>query len=233
MYWEDDDKEQQAKHEKSVVDVSYRINCRALPVDHAHALATAVFGVLPWVEEEPKAGVHSIHVADSGNGWMRPDKPDDLVFPSRRTRMTLRIPQDRTDDAMELVGCTLDIAGNPLEVGEATIKDLAGISTLFARYLVATDDDEEETFLADIADQLKEIGIRPRKMMCGISKTIRTPDDTIRTRSLMLADLSHEDSLLLQQSGLGEHRHLGCGIFVPHKDINKLHDLEKEKEKGS
>ena len=35
--------------------------------------------------------------------------------------------------------------------------------------------------------------------------------------------------VLLQHSGLGEHRHLGCGIFIPHKDINKLHDLEKEK----
>jgi CRISPR-associated protein Cas6 len=228
MYWEDDDNDQQPTHKKSVVDVSYRINCRALPVDHAHALATAVLEVLPWLAEEPTAGVHSIHVADSGNGWMRPENPDDLVFPSRRTRMTLRVPLHRTDDAMTLVGRTLDIAGNDLQVGEAAIKDLTGVSTLFARYLVANDDDNEEAFLADIADQLREMGVRPRKMMCGISKTIRTPDATIRTRSLMLADLAREDSVLLQQSGLGEHRHLGCGIFIPHKDINKLQDLEKE-----
>jgi CRISPR-associated protein Cas6 len=229
MYWEDDDNQQPAAHEKRVVDVSFRIDCRALPVDHAHALSSAVLNELPWLADEPEAGVHSIHVADSGNGWMRPENPDDLVFPSRRTRMTLRVPSHRTDDAQALVGCTLDIAGNSLEVGESTIKDLTAVSTLFARYLVAMDDDDEESFLADIATQLKELGIRPKKMMCGISKTIQTPDDTIRTRSLMLADLSHDDSVLLQQSGLGEHRHLGCGIFIPHKDINKLHDLEKEK----
>jgi CRISPR-associated protein Cas6 len=228
MYWEDDDKHATRPHDKSVVDVSYRITCRSLPVDHAHALSEAVSKELPWFREEPKAGVHSIHVADSGNGWMRPDDPDELVFPSRRTRMTLRVPAQRTDDAMALVGCTLDIVGNPLEVGEAAIKDLGAVSTLFARYLVANDQDDEEEFLADIAEELKALGVRPRKMMCGISKTIATPDDTIRTRSLMLADLSYDESVLLQQSGLGEHRHLGCGIFIPHKDINTLHDLEKD-----
>ena len=229
MYWEDEDNQQQSTLNKSVVDVSFRINCQALPVDHAHALATAVQKELPWIAEEPAAGIHSIHVADSGNGWMRPENPDDLVYPSRRTRMTLRVPSHRTDDAQALIGCTLDIAGNPLEVGESTVKDLGAVSTLFARYLVAADDDDEEAFLKDIAEQLKGMGIRPKKMMCGISKTIKTPDATIRTRSLMLADLGHDESVLLQQEGLGEHRHLGCGIFIPHKDINKLHDLEKEK----
>lgn len=229
MYWEEENSHTAQPREKNVVDVSYRITCRALPVDHAHALSEAVSKELPWLKEEPKAGVHSIHVADSGNGWMRPDNPEDLVFPSRRTRMTLRVPLHRKDDAMALVGSTLDVAGNPLEVGEAAIKDLGAVSTLFARYMVASDQDDEEEFLADIAQKLKALGVRPRKMMCGISKTIATPDDTIRTRSLMLADLNQEESVLLQQSGLGEHRHLGCGIFIPHKNINKLHDLEKEK----
>jgi len=229
MYWEDEDNSGSQPRDKSVVDISFRISCRALPVDHAHALSAAVQKELPWLGEEPRAGVHSIHVADSGNGWMRPENPDDLVFPSRRTRMTLRVPTHRSDDAMALVGCTLDVAGNPLEVGEATVKQLDAVTTLFARYLVATDDDNEEEFLADIADRLKTLGVRPRKMMCGISKTIQTPGDTIRTRSLMLADLGRDESVLLQQSGLGEHRHLGCGIFIPHKDINQLHDREKEK----
>ena len=35
----------------------------------------------------------------------------------------------------------------------------------------------------------------------------------------MLHDLKLEQSALLQQVGLGEHRKLGCGIFVPHKSI--------------
>jgi hypothetical protein len=38
----------------------------------------------------------------------------------------------------------------------------------------------------------------------------------------MLAGLTREQSLLLQQSGLGAGRKLGCGLFIPHKDIGDL-----------
>ena len=37
------------------------------------------------------------------------------------------------------------------------------------------------------------------------------------TFSMMLHGLGPEQSLRLQQRGLGPHRLLGCGLFVPHK----------------
>ena len=37
------------------------------------------------------------------------------------------------------------------------------------------------------------------------------------TFSMMLHALVPEQSLRLQQHGLGPHRLLGCGLFVPHK----------------
>jgi len=51
---------------------------------------------------------------------------------------------------------------------------------------------------------------------------IATPSETFQSRSLMLAGLTREQSLLLQQSGLGARRKLGCGLFIPHKDIGDL-----------
>ncbi|MEK7716319.1 MAG: type I-MYXAN CRISPR-associated protein Cas6/Cmx6 [Pseudomonadota bacterium] len=38
----------------------------------------------------------------------------------------------------------------------------------------------------------------------------------------MLADLAVEESVKLQQQGLGTDRKLGCGLFIPHKDIKDL-----------
>jgi hypothetical protein len=35
--------------------------------------------------------------------------------------------------------------------------------------------------------------------------------------SLMLHGLSVADSLRVQRAGIGPHRLLGCGIFVPHR----------------
>jgi hypothetical protein len=39
----------------------------------------------------------------------------------------------------------------------------------------------------------------------------------VNTFSLMLHALPPDQSLRLQHHGLGVHRLLGCGIFVPHK----------------
>lgn len=228
MYWEEDNDSQAQTTSGEVVDIAFRILCKAVPVDHAHALGEAVIAALPWFRDETGAGVHSIHVADSGNGWMRPEAPDELIFPSRRTQLVLRLPRNRINDAGGLTGQVLDINGYALEVGEPTTRELTPFSAIYARYLVTKDDENEEAFLADIAAQLKTMSIRARKMMCGISKTIHTPDDIIRARSLMLADLAPEDSLVLQQAGLGEHRHLGCGIFIPHKDIKTLSESETD-----
>ena len=41
---------------------------------------------LPWMVDEPQAGIHLIHGAESGNGWIRPQEPDALLILSRRTR---------------------------------------------------------------------------------------------------------------------------------------------------
>jgi hypothetical protein len=38
----------------------------------------------------------------------------------------------------------------------------------------------------------------------------------------MIADLTSQDSITLQEQGLGEGRKIGCGLFVPHKDIKAV-----------
>ena len=73
--------------------------------------------------------------------------------------------------------------------------------------------------------QLKALGIKPQKMMCGLGKLISTPDKLLHTRSLMLADMEVEDSVKLQQHGLGPWRQLGCGLFIPHKGVRELHPV--------
>jgi CRISPR-associated protein Cas6 len=191
-------------------------------VDHAWALRDALVSMLPWLGDEPGAGIHSLHVADSGNGWQRPDNPDDLLYPSRRTRLSLRLPRSRVTDAEKLKGATLDIAGNPLIVEQASVRGLSDLTTLFSRYVVAGEGEDEAAFLAEALRRLQAMGIRPRKMICGIERHLGTPEGRIRTRSLMLAELAVDESVRLQQQGLGPHRLLGCGLFIPHKGIQEI-----------
>jgi len=204
-----------------VVDAVFAIECRSLPVDHAYALSAAIQAALPWFAGEPQAGLHTVHGAASGAGWVRPEGEDALLQLSRRAKLVLRLRAHRTQDAAALVGRTLQVAGWPLYVQKMTLRPLSRITTLFSRHVVLAAGDEA-AFVSAATEELGALGIRAERMVCGRVTPVATPDRTYQARSLMLAGLALEQSLLLQQSGLGAGRKFGCGLFIPHKDIADL-----------
>jgi len=224
MFWQDDDSDKPFQVPDNIVDVLFSIDCKRLPVDHAYALSEALKRVLPWFSDDTGLGVHTVHVAGSQNGWERPEHGSDQhLIVSRRTKLAIRVPRERLDILMEdLRGKTLDVAGCSLTIGDGKIRPLSTETTLFARYVVARPGDSEEEFLRWAAGELSAMDIRLRKALCGKETLLTTPDGTIHTRSLMLADLAQEDSVRLQQAGLGPHREMGCGIFIPHKGIDPV-----------
>ena len=141
----------------------FSISCRSLPVDHAHALSRAIQAALPWFADEADAGLHTIHGADSGNGWMRPEDPHALLQLSRRTKLTLRLPKHRLNDAEALLGRTLDVAGNALRLDKLTVRTLSRITTLFSRHVVIAVGDDETDFLKHAVDNSARSASNPRK----------------------------------------------------------------------
>lgn len=223
MYWQDEDKsDERPAVPEEIVDVVYGIACRSLPVDHAWALEQALAAALPWLADEPQAGMHPVHVPEAGNGWMRSEEPGALMFPSRRAHFWLRLPRARVSQALELAGRTLDVGGHRLEVQKASVRPLSAITTLIAHY-VFSEAPREADFLAWAHAELSALGVRPKKMLCGKERAIATPDGPRRTRSLLLADLKVEESVRVQSRGLGPYRRLGCGLFVPHKGIREVY----------
>ena len=222
MHWEENTPAEETAVPDTVVDAVFSISCRNLPVDHAYALSQAIQRALPWFADEAGAGLHVIHVAESGNGWQRPADPTALLHLSRRTKLALRIPKERIADAGDLIDQTLDVDGHALRVEKIALRPLSRITTLFSRYVVITTGNDEAGFLQAAAAELGTLGIRPRKMLCGLTTPIVTPPRTLHARSLMIAGLSPGESVLLQQRGLGSERKLGCGLFLPHKDIDDL-----------
>lgn len=224
MYWEEDrqDKDRLTVPD-DIVDLIYVINCKMLPLDHAYAFSRALRQALPWLEEESAAGIHLIHGAESGNGWYRPESGEgQLLHLSRRARMSIRVPKERVEDARALVGQTLDIEGYPLEVGEACTRKLSSMATQFSRYVVGAEGQSEEEFLEHVVQEMRKLKIPVRKIMCGRSHLIRTPEENIHTRAVMVADLDPAHAILLQEQGIGPGRKLGCGLFIPHKGISSI-----------
>lgn len=223
MYWQENETRQTFRVPDDIVDLAFRIDCPRLPLEHAYALSSALQDALPWLADEPRAGVHLIHGAESGNGWMRPEDPENEVLHlSRRTRMTLRLPKERVPDAQTLSGQSLDIAGYPLRVGEPSVKLLSASGTIFSRYVVDAQAAGEQAFTHRVAEQLQQAGIGVRKMMCGRTHVLKTPEADVLTRSVMIADLDKADSVRIQELGVGPHRKLGCGLFLAHKGIDPV-----------
>ena len=238
MFWEET-KDENAPYvvPDDVVDMVYSISCRCVPLDHAFAFSRAVREVLGWIDEEELAGIHLIHGAESGNGWMRPeDASNEVLHLSRRSRMTLRVPKHRIDDAHALTGNTLDIGGHRLEVGAARIKLFTTLPTQFARYVAVPEGiahDDEDAFMEYGVDQLRKLGIQVRKLLCGRTHSIQHADGELFTRSMMLADLEVEEAVTLQQQGIGEHKKIGCGLFIPHKGIKAVHEMTADRKPSS
>jgi CRISPR-associated protein Cas6 len=175
MFWDEAPRDELVDL-RDVVDVSFRIECPCLPLDHAHALSSALLEQLPWLATEEHAGIHQIHGAESGNGWMRPQDPEkDLLHLSRRARLRLRVPEAMTTDAQSLVGARLDIGGFVLAIGEMNVLPLQGLPVVFARHVVADPEQDEAGFLSRMAAELRRLDVPTNKLLSGRQHVLSVP----------------------------------------------------------
>jgi CRISPR-associated protein Cas6 len=188
------------------VDVAFALEGVSLPRDHAQALAEALAAHLPWLAGHPTAGVHPVKLVPGG---------EPVAWLSQRARLLLRVPQAREAELAALAGRTLGVGGSTLRLGAPKSHALLPHGTLYA-YFVAAADDDEVAFMRGVDADLAALGISCRTV-CGKRQEKGTAPAMLVGFSLMLHGLNATDSLTLQRLGLGPHRGLGCGVFVPHK----------------
>jgi hypothetical protein len=69
-----------------------------------------------------------------------------------------------------------------------------------------------------VAAMLEAVAM-PVRFICGRLARIGVAGRDVCGASVVVHGLRASDSLRLQRTGLGPHRALGCGVFVPHKTI--------------
>lgn len=190
----------------AVVDAVFPLHGQALLRDHAQALQQTLCAQLPWLGTDAGAGIHPIKVV--------PGSADSALL-SQRARLLLRVQAPRMNDLAVLTDINLNVQGYTLRLGAPHLRELLPHATLYA-YKVASDSMDEMTFMAAMDRELAQLGIGGQRV-CGLRQRIVLSGRVLDTFSLLLHELPAEQSLRLQQRGLGPHRLLGCGIFVPHK----------------
>jgi CRISPR-associated protein Cas6 len=225
MFWSEENKVQKEIISTEITDVSIKLFCKQLPGDHIYQLTTALVKVLPWLSKDPQIAVQQLFIPASGNGWQRDDlSTENLLHLSKRTRLKIRLPLKYLEQINTLTGKEISLDGYAIKFGEIKIAKITASEILVSRfvYIPDTEEDEEE-FLSVAYQQLKQKNIVVKKMLCGKTAQFNFNGQMILTRSLMLADLSTEDSLILQNSGIGDYYLYGCGVFIPQKGIKAIH----------
>ncbi len=192
----------------SVVDLAFPLAGRTVPRDCMQALHAALQRELPWLAQEARAGIHPLKLVQGSSAG-----PVSLL--SQRTRLLLRLPRARVADASALAGRTLSLGGHTVQLGAPHERELLAHATLYA-YAVAAASEDEVAFMQGVTGELQALGVRTHTV-CGKRGGRPHEGRTLTTFSLMLHALSQADSLRVQEQGLGPHRLLGCGVFVPHK----------------
>lgn len=223
--WEETEK-QDLKDKSSMIDISFRIDCKTLPYDHAYELSKSITQIMPWMMNNKLTGIQTLHGPESGNGWTRSENEE--IFLSKRTRLVLRILRTDLDKTKDIENTIIDVHGSKIKIGKSNIKTFLVVRDLICRFVLCDEQQTEEDFLKGVSKELNLHGVSIKKAICGKNKSLMIDGKNKFTRSLMIADLSKENSILLQDKGVGEGRIYGCGIFLPHKSIDAVSGFKED-----
>lgn len=190
-----------------IVDVVFALEGERIAADYADRLLAQLLSHLPWLDDEPHAGVHPL-------AGVSPSGP--VVYLGHRARLSLRLPAVRAQAGRALTGRRLDLGGTVM-VGEARVRALMPAHTLYSSFVTFGTMDET-AFLAACAEQLADAGVKG-ELICGKPHHGAGEAREWHGFSLMLHGLSPDDSLRIQRRGMGLERKRGCGILIPHKSV--------------
>ena len=185
-----------------------------IPADHGYHLYGALSRILPQLHETNGIAVHPIRGQQIGNRQLQLND---------RSRLVLRADADQIGQLIALAGKQLDIAGHRLRVGVPQVWTLRPAPALRSRLVTIKGFLDPEPFQAAARRQLDDMGVSAEaQLTLGKRRTVRIKDKEVVGYEVLVEALAAEESLTLQERGLGGRRHMGCGVFVPTSDRNPV-----------
>ena len=128
-------------------------------------------------------------------------------------------------EVLPLAGKRLQVGGHAIHLGLPRVMPLLPTPNLIAHLVTFNHSKEPERFLEVARQKLAALGIVGEVGIPLISggprqgeprrKILRIKDRRVIGFSLLVTGLTAEESLRLQEEGLGGRTRMGCGFFVP------------------
>ena len=131
----------------------------------------------------------------------------------QHARFGLRLPVNLIPKVLRLAGKRLDVDGEALRVGVSTTAALIPAPVLYAHIVTTKNGEDESRFDAEIQRQLDTLNIKGKPAR-GARRIVTIKDKKVVGYSLLVSELTAEESIRLQEQGLGGRRKMGCGVLV-------------------
>lgn len=225
----------------SQIELHFPVLGAEIPADHGYALYGALSRLLPMLHtHEISVRIGPIRGTYVGDGKLR--------LEPRGSRLRIRLRPDHLPAVLLLAGKSLDLDGHSVRLGVPQVSALVPATTLFARTVVIkasspkvnpedkASRDRQKTkryqepaeFLAAVRRELGRLNVRALADLplreagdrAGqpCRRVLRIHGKTLIGFSVIVQGLSAEESLILQEKGLGGKAKMGCGFFVPLKE---------------
>lgn len=189
------------------VDLCFQVLGKTIPVDHGFALHGAISDVLPDFHEDQAVGLKLIRGRYIGNGMLDISPHSELV---------LRLAVSRIPEYIQLAGKQLKILGHNLTVGVPKTMALVPAVALYSHLVTTRNGDSQDRFEKEIAKQIGTLNIQGQ-FSVGERKTFRVHGKQVVGYTVLVSELNAEESITLQENGLGGRRKMGCGFFEPYE----------------
>jgi CRISPR-associated protein Cas6 len=199
------------------VEVQFPVRGEKLPTDHAYLLYAALSRAVP-VFHDREAGVRfaPINGERGGKGEIR-------LF--ERSVLRMRMPVGQIPAVVRLAGRKLEIGPHRVRLLIPRVFPLRPAPALGAKLVTFKHSLTPEAFLTTARQKLNEAGIRGTPSIPLVEsgdfreqprrRVVRIKGRRIVGFALRVGDLTAEESLRLQEQGLGGRSRIGCGFFVP------------------
>jgi len=206
--------EQTARVASPIVELSFKVHGKAIPIDHGYGLYSAISHKFSQVH----AIAQGLSVQNI-NGFI--DAHQSVIRINETSQLKIRTETQQIPLIYPLANKQLYIGKHEIRLGIPEISFIIPFPNLHSRITVIKGHREPEGFLQAAQRQVDKLEISGELRLAAKTegspkrKTIKIKRHTVVGFGLEILNLSDDDSLILQSFGVGGKHKMGCGIFVP------------------
>ena len=211
-----------------IIELSFRLRGTPLPYDHGYPLYRAVAGLVPWLGEPAQIDLAIVPIHGSPHGG--------FLHLTAASRLAFRLNADDVEKLRPLSDQSLIVDAAVLRLGQPTEYQLRPVPGLASPFVAAEHIRHSDEVLEWLKAEFRALDIRAvptlrlkrrregaspadpgrRSFDCPYERHNRqVGDSSVVGWEVQVFGLKPEESLGLQERGVGPGRRYGCGVFMP------------------